>query len=1523
MASIEQALEWHRAGQLEHAERAYRDLIASNPKNADAANLLGLILTNRGSVQEAIQLFKGAVDQFPNNASFLLNYASALTKAGHTEASRQAYSRALLLQPESSETNAQYGLFLAQMNEFAEAEPYLRKSVEFDAGNSALRVNFGNVLKGLGKLEESQEQIDQALQIDGANPFAWNSLGECLQLRGLESEAVEAFAKAVEILPGNPKFQANLGLALSSQGKLSDANRAFEAALAIEPNDASFLASFAALKRDAGELAESLELFNRAQAAKPNNATIVSKYLYTLNFAYGLSAEEIDREHMLINRCFEVKTDHPLETRKTSEKIRLGFLSGDFRAHSVAYFVLPLLKRLDRNRFEICCYSQTTHEDSVTVRFVEIAEFWRPIYGQDLDTVCQLIREDGIDVLIDLAGHTAGSRLDVLADKPSPFLLNWLGYPNRVGLETFDGRIVDEDTDPEGSDSQVLDEPLFRMDRAFLAYEPPYDLPNVAPTPAIEKGYVTFVSFNNAAKLSDETLDAWRKVLEQVPSSKLLLKSWQFGDDAARKRIIDKLCSGVVSEDRLDLRARTASYEEHMALYGESDVALDPFPYNGTTTTCEALWMGLPVVTLSGDRHASRVGSSLLRAAGEPDFVASSIDEYIQLAVSLANDVPALNRKRLDRRSKMENSELGDLDGFARSFEDLLIRVSSGPKENGKKLDDRVEEGLTLHKTGDLHGAIIKYEAVLRKEPNRGDASHYCGVARYALGDYGEAVRLLDRATIEMPNRAEVWTHYGSALLESGHSREALEAQEKALALQPTDGTILNNYGNALTACGKAEEALLVYKRSLEARPKDAATWCNYSSALKSSGRLMDSVEAASKATELDIQFAGAWSMLGVALVSIGEAERGIAALKRAIDIQPSNSWNWSNLIFALQYSDTTSLEALAGACQGFGGRFSDMKEPVRLKSEGEPLQVGFVSADFREHAVARFVLPVLKEAKANGFETVLYSDSPIEDSWTSKLKAAATHWRSIIGRSDAGVVSQMHQDDLDALIDLGGHSSKNRLALFAAKPVLYQATWLGFPGSTGLKAIDARIADAVSVTETEENLFSERVLRLPEGFHTIDLPADLEVNALPSLSESVFTFGSFNNLSKASSTTLRLWADVLKAVPESRLLLKAYQLKDPGMQEKLREDFKALGVDSERLIFEDPINGYRGHLEAYRKVDVALDTFPYNGTTTTCEALWMGVPVITLMGDRSASRIGASLLSQVGLGDFVAKNTNDFVELSVRLERNREELSDLRSQLRERMKASSLGDAARFGRAFYDALRSELTNDRLSLAEQADTSPHSLLEGEWIEFIDFGDGRKTKGDLYYPEEYDLLPSELRGSSVLDVSCIDGFWAVKAYLRGAEKVVAIPAEGFTVPDAEGNISAPRKPRFDACRSILGAREDQFGFQKRTVYQIGEMGESFDCIVWFINSNFVRHPLMALDAIRSVCVKGFCLSVTLCSKEVEDEGAAVVEMGDEMPWQPSKTALLKLLEEAKFEVEEYREVDVGDGTRIAVVRSLPV
>jgi predicted O-linked N-acetylglucosamine transferase (SPINDLY family) len=338
----------------------------------------------------------------------------------------------------------------------------------------------------------------------------------------------------------------------------------------------------------------------------------------------------------------------------------------------VAFFIEPLLAAHNRDRVEITCYANLLQPDPMTQRLRGIADRWRNVWGLDDNKLTQLVRSDGIDILVDLAGHTNGNRLRAFGRKPAPVQVAWLGYPNTTGLREMDYRLTDEWADPPGANDELYTETLVRLPHGFLCYKPLEDCPDVAPLPAVRNGHVTFGCFNNSAKISSPVLDAWSEILNTVPESHFLLKSRQLHGPGLHQRFREEFARRGIAPERIEMLGSVNSTLDHLALYGRVDIALDTFPYNGTTTTCEALWMGVPVVVLAGDRHAGRVGVSLLHGIGMDELIAASPDEYRQLAIDLAGDRDRLAAYRAMLRSRMQNAPVMDATGFARDIEEAF-----------------------------------------------------------------------------------------------------------------------------------------------------------------------------------------------------------------------------------------------------------------------------------------------------------------------------------------------------------------------------------------------------------------------------------------------------------------------------------------------------------------------------------------------------------------------------------------------------------------------------------------------------------------------------------------------------------------------------------------------------------------------------------------------------------------------------------------------------------------------------------
>lgn len=355
--------------------------------------------------------------------------------------------------------------------------------------------------------------------------------------------------------------------------------------------------------------------------------------------------------------------------------VKIGYVSGDFRRHSVAHFLLPVLRNHDRNAFQIHCYSNNAQTDDVTDRLISASDQWRRIFGLDDEAAAKLIAEDGIELLIDLSGHTAHNRLSLFARQPAPVQATWLGYPGSTGVEAIKYRLVDAITDPPGEADAHHNERLIRLDPGFLCYAPLDEAPEPAMRPA---GPVRFGSFNNPAKLSPATLDLWVRVLEAVDQSELVLKGRSFADPKMRQTLLTRFGKRGIAYERIVLLEHMSAPERHMAAYGEMDIGLDPFPYNGTTTTCEALWMGVPVVTMLGARHSARVGGSLLTQIGLDSLIARDERDFIRLASDLAADYRRRSGLRGKLRQMMQDSPLCDGPGFTRRLEEAYRGMVEG-----------------------------------------------------------------------------------------------------------------------------------------------------------------------------------------------------------------------------------------------------------------------------------------------------------------------------------------------------------------------------------------------------------------------------------------------------------------------------------------------------------------------------------------------------------------------------------------------------------------------------------------------------------------------------------------------------------------------------------------------------------------------------------------------------------------------------------------------------------------------------
>jgi predicted O-linked N-acetylglucosamine transferase (SPINDLY family) len=669
---LETGVKHHEAGRLSEAEACYRRVLAAKPEHADALHWLGVVAHQVGRHDVAVTLIGQAIKQNGRNPFYFSNLGIALQNQGGLVEAIAAYRQAIGLKPDFAEAYSNLGTALRDQGKLADSVAACRQAIGLKPNHADAHYNLGNALKDQGKLGEAIAAYRQAISLKPDYAEAHSNLGTALEDEGKLGEAIAAYRQAISLKPDYAEAHSNLGTALQAQVKFDEAIAAYRQAISLKPDYAEAYSNLGGLLQDQGRLGEAIAAFRQAISIKADYAEAFSNLLFCLNYDDQLTADQLFAAHREWNARFGRRALPPAactNDRTAGRRLRIGYVSPDFRLHSVAYFVEPLLQGHDRQAVEIFCYAEVLRPDMVTARLQERADHWLVTVGLSDDALAERIRADKIDILVDLAGHTSKNRLGVFARKPAPVQVTWLGYPNTTGLESIDYRLVDVVTDPIGEADGRASESLLRLDGSFLCYNAMQDAPEPAASPSLATGTLTFGSFNNPTKISAATFDAWAMLLTRLPEARVLLKAKQLADSATRTLLLARFRERGVAAERIELAAQLPDPAEHLALYDRIDIALDPFPYNGTTTTCEALWMGVPVVTLRGDRHAGRVGASLLGELGLADLIADSVEDYVEIAVALAADPERLQDLRRTLRSRFAASQLCDGAGFARKIE--------------------------------------------------------------------------------------------------------------------------------------------------------------------------------------------------------------------------------------------------------------------------------------------------------------------------------------------------------------------------------------------------------------------------------------------------------------------------------------------------------------------------------------------------------------------------------------------------------------------------------------------------------------------------------------------------------------------------------------------------------------------------------------------------------------------------------------------------------------------------------------
>jgi len=628
-------------GDLAAVGSCCRQILDKVPDDAAALNLLGVIECQLGNPAAGIVWIAKAAAAAPDNAGYLNNLGTGLSALDRDQDALLTYQRALQLDPAHATAHNNIATLYRNAGNLDQASHHFQHALGLRPDYVEAMSNYGNVLLDLGQLDKASEILEKAVALNPAYEFAINNLAIVRQRQGRYTEAEGLLRKAIELAPAFADPHTNLAEVLKETGRVADAVDCYQTAISLAPDQPG----------------------------------VQSNYVFALNNLASVTPQYLTRAHRdwNTNHAPRPVPERPQNTGQNHRR-RIGYVSADFRQHSVSYFLEPILANHDRQQFEIFCYSNGPMQDQVSARLRASCDHWRPIYGLSDSQAYDLIRTDQIDILVDLSGHTMGNRLALFARRPAPMQVSYLGYPATTGLDAMDYRLTDVWADPVGRTEDFHTEKLIRIDGGFLCYQPPADAPEVAPCPRLENGYITFGSCNNLAKTTPAVIDVWAAILGGVPDSRLLLKGKALADEHVRARYLEAFAVRGIDGARLDLRS-WISGTSHLAVYNHMDIALDPFPYNGTTTTCETLWMGVPTIAVAGDRHSARVALSLASMIGHPEMVAADLQSYKDQAIELAACPQRLDAYRRDLRPAMRASRLCDGAHFTRALEKTFLEI--------------------------------------------------------------------------------------------------------------------------------------------------------------------------------------------------------------------------------------------------------------------------------------------------------------------------------------------------------------------------------------------------------------------------------------------------------------------------------------------------------------------------------------------------------------------------------------------------------------------------------------------------------------------------------------------------------------------------------------------------------------------------------------------------------------------------------------------------------------------------------
>jgi len=1244
----------------------------------------------------------------------LLTEALNQHQKNNLTAAEKLYRTLLDQTPDNTDAQHLLGLIYSQRGRHARAIEFYNQAIILDPGLANAYNNRGLSLREIGEYAQAIDSFKKSIEIDPNNPDSHYYLGRTLNKYGDAKEAAEHLKKTIQLNPQHVEAYYSLGDTLNRLHQHDEAIGYLKHALLLNPQHTNAFCSLTLTLRRICDWSQFDEIKNRyvqwnLSASRP-----------LLPFSFLMWSDDPEAQQQCARAYTEASIKKELQPINAippanSSRIKIAYISSDFREHPVAHLTAELYELHDRNKFEITAIAYGASDSSpMRKRLIKAFDHFHEVGHMSDADIAELIASRGTHIVVDLIGHTSGARPNVLAYRPAPVQINYLGYIGTMGAEFIDYILVDEFSVPKDQ-QPFFDEELVHLP-CYMVTDSKREITTEIPTRAScglpNEGFV-YCCFNNTYKITPEIFDIWMRCLDQVPGSVL----WILGDNEwAEKNLRDEANRRNIDPDRLIFAPRTDS-AKHLARQQLADLFLDTLPINAGATASDALWTGLPVLTCTGKSFVARMGGGLAHAAGLPELVVDSLDAYENLALSLAKQPALLNSYRNKLIDNHDTSPLFDNQKFCNNLEQVFTsifekwrseQVNTLPSNNKKTsantenqnqyIDELFEKAISLHRQQRVEEAKVIYQEILYLDNKHADALHYLGVLYASHGKHKDALELYEKSISYSPNNPTTYNNLGVSLNSLNKLPEALNAFQKAIEIDPSNAESYRNLGSINGYLGRQNDAKECFLKALEIMPGHSEAHYNLGVVFSNLLQFNEAENHYIKALESSPDHIGALNNLGIIYKRKKELNDACRCFKRVLEIKPGHSKAVSHLAICLrqlcdwnefdktkitfeQWNNSTSTPLLPfsylmwtddpQAQQQCARAYSNTSIMHNLQSinstpasDDTKIKIAYVSADFGEHPVSYLTAELYELHDRSKFEITAIAYGPHDNSAMRKrLIKAFDHFHEAGHMNDVDIARLIASKGIHIVVDLMGHTSGARPNVLAARPAPIQINYLGYMGTMGADFIDYILVDKFCVPSNQQPFFDEKLVHLPCYMVTDsqrEIAQEIPTRTENGLPDDAFVFCSFNNTYKITPKIFDIWMRCLDCVPKSVLWLLS---DNESTQENLRKEAKRRGIDPDRLIFA-PQTDSANHLSRLSLADLFLDTLPVNAGATASDTLWAGLPVLTCAGRSFSARMGGGLVHAAGLPELVTENLQDYEKLAIELGNNRERLQLLRSRL-------------------------------------------------------------------------------------------------------------------------------------------------------------------------------------------------------------------------------------------------------------------